>query len=201
MSDDDNSLDDERSRPTIKVEAVIGKTLEVEAVKPGAAERATASFSPDDAELQALLAATKGAAARAEGDESTTMISRHELFEKAALDRANKRQRQGTVPVESPYEAMIETVDITRQTPIIDSTTVEREVAFEVPLRDPTIELDATGAFARHTVGTADGARRELEFPARVGDDLRVPIPPELAGEIDLQPGDLVLVKIRRVRE
>ena len=135
-------------------------------------------------------------------DEATAMLSREEILAQAARDRDELRGRKSTLRVNEPIR--VDDGDRsakTREMPAITpDTTVEVEqiqLGMSVETTDPTV--DSTMEFAAQGISIIDDGEGGAEFPARVEEDLRIPVPAEMAAELGLQPGDLVMVEIRKV--
>jgi hypothetical protein len=146
-------------------------------------------------EIRALIEQSRARARQGIPDEadSTAMMSRDAIFRNAARDRAQRNDRLKTVPVEA-----IEAITAERVTrPARPSV---RPAQADDP--DATLErrvIDTTSDFVENGVGAVFPEGNELEYVGRVDGTCRVPIPPELATEIDLKPGDLVIVSIKKV--
>ncbi len=140
-------------------------------------------------------------------DEPTAVIDRNELMQHTSRDqeRGQNRHQKQTVRMDTPIGAehnesgassLEETsaVDKTHEMDITEHTT--RPV---IPTDHDALTIDSTDEFARHGIVTVEDDDK-ISFPARIDGDLRIVIPPELGLEAEIEPGDLVLVELRKVK-
>lgn len=142
-------------------------------------------------------------------DEATAMLSRQEILAQAARDRDELRERQSTMKLKEPQPPQTESPEPspasheakTRKMPAINAETTV-EVAQITGLDGVAQEdrtVDTTLEFAEHGIATVANQGSEVQFPVRVDDDLRLAVPAEVAAELDLSPGELVMVDIKKV--
>lgn len=168
---------------------------------PGGEDDADDYFTSADDERSAQPLTTEEA-------EETEMISRDELFRNAALDRDKLRQKKQTIPVES-IRPKAETrperprgrnkptdlIDETREMDEVDTETID-----EVTVEEVHQSLDGTAEFARHGISMVED-EQTVEFPGRIEEGPTVRIPVDVAVEIGLEAGDLVMIEVRKIED
>lgn len=179
--------------------------------KKGIRDMETTSYPGRGQDADDVLSA---AAAESDGPpntdeaEETEMISRDELFRNAAIDRSKLRQKKKTVPVES-IRPDVETqpnrpshlrkgsapADETREMNEIDEETID-----EVTVEEVHESLDGTAEFARHGISMVEDDQT-VEFPGRIEEGPSVRIPVDVAVEIGLEAGDLVMIEVRKIED
>jgi hypothetical protein len=129
----------------------------------------------DPEEMQALIEASRrGELPRGEKDAPTAMLSREELFRNAQVDRSQHR--------------------VSKPTRRLDAQRQERE--------DTTVAfaLDPVMLGGKESIGSVDRERGMVEYPVRFQTDYQVGVPADLAEELGLKPGELVIVTIRKIQ-
>ncbi len=213
MSDDELTAEELRKlrqKATVKLEKVGGEKR--------AEEVPTVSYKPDKASIDALVAETKERKKleRDQNHDQTAVLSRDDLFRNAARDRAVQRGRKSTVPLESvvtnplprnhpdetsPISAeQIEAVRNVEPAPDEgDAQEVIATVETEAYRRYPDSgELDGTTEFARFE--EEPQGLDSVDFPARITQNFQITIPVQQLEEFELEPGDIVIVTLRKVR-
>lgn len=196
-------MDDPSSKPTVR----LGK-IDADADKPDKTQerefargedddldrRPTASYAPVEADL--------------EDDEKTEMMSRDRLMRHVERDRDEQRARKPTIRVEeedsqtSPERPAHKIGDdesaATHEMDVVEDTTIEVSSTQIEAVQDVRPDTDATSSFSisQFSESNEDGS---AQFPVRIEDDLRIPVPAALAAALDLDAGDLVIVSIRKV--
>lgn len=146
-------------------------------------------------------------------DEATAMLSRQEILAQAARDRDELRQRQSTIKLKEPQPSQAASPDLspdpspasheakTRKMPAINAeTTVEMAQVGGLDgagQEDQTV--DTTLEFAEHGIATVADQGNEVQFPVRVDEGLRLSVPAKVAAELELSPGELVMVNIKKI--
>lgn len=139
-------------------------------------------------------------------DEKTAMLDRDELMRRAARDqeRGQNRQDKETVRMKTPFSDRGERSEIS---PSEDAAPADKTHEMELSEKTtrPVVRadygqdpIDGTDEFARHGISTVEDEDK-VTFPARIDSDLRIVVPPGVAMETDVEPGDLVVVKLRKV--
>ena len=146
--------------------------------------------------------------------EETEMMSRDELFRMAKRDRGTHVQDRETIQVEAVEPAsesderptkpvrLTEGMDPdgeTQEMIPLDEKTLQRKVVVGPEAKRPQESLDTTEQLPVEELGAVNDG--QLQFPGRIDRELKVSIPPELAKEVGVKPGDLVLVEIQKVKK
>lgn len=161
--------------PTLKFEAIraADETREI----PAPADQTLESRLYDEGEFKALIAASRGGEGlECSAESMTKMLSREELLRNAQADRSQHRISKPTVPLPKIVEKGQEGEGRTRE-----------------------FSWRGNGEECEGTLGSVEGGAGKMEYPARMRGDYQLPIPKDLAEELGLKVGDLLIVTIQKV--
>lgn len=148
-----------------------------------------------------------------EDDEKTALLDREELLQHAAEDhkRGQNRNSKETVRMETPFPvdrhdseaSSVDSLSSQDSQSLLDKTcemkVIEQTTRPAIPIEQGEVAIDGTDEFARHGISTVEEDATKVTFPARLDEELRIVLPPEVAREADVEPGDLVVVELRKV--
>jgi hypothetical protein len=151
----------------------------------------TAQVHPSREEIKDLIEKSRARAEQGVMDaDTTTVMSRDAIIRNAARDR-----ERGDSPQTIPMDAVLPVPPTqplqVAQSPEDLDTTIEASYRIE--------EIETLHGID-HGVGTAYPENGTVEFVGQVDGLLRTSIPAELAQEVGLKPGDVVVVRVIKVQ-
>lgn len=186
MDDDESSRSERTTRRTSSVDPESGDGEGI--------DESTRQYDVDQDTLQKLREKTGLGDGSSEADE-TAELEREKLLETVSRDRQKRRDEPETIPVDA--------VD-----PDDDSETTDDNVAREMARELERLDDAGSEATLETSIevsqleGTSDGDEEpseQIEFPARIEENLKISVPADKAARLGLSPGDLVVVDIKKI--
>lgn len=137
--------------------------------------------------------------------EKTRVLSRNELIRNAHSDSSQHRTSKKTVPLRPSVQNVADsdrTLEAALPFELMESTRTPSGTLRKNPLQEENTRQapNPLHEVTRNTVGHVDQDEGQLQYPARIQKGYTLPIPEELAQELEIQEGDLVLITVRKLR-